>query len=244
MKELILSDITLMGSGYCVIGLEQTSSSSYCSVRPILRGQKWWREPFNYKRGDCVISQVAGLRAVSPHIEDRQSQGLTTANRTLSEAQLITSLNQAEVASTLETLFQCQLEADTPRGNFWVKPELAARSICGCQYKDIKFSVYLNPWSVNLRAMLVLPSGEIFYSLPVVDRDWNRFHSRLYQHLKASRPGKLTEEYLNKMVAERFIQGLPGFARIGLTRPYSNNKCWLMLDSLFPQPKETWLAEK
>jgi hypothetical protein len=31
------------------------------------------------------------------------------------------------------------------------------------------------------------------------------------------------------------------FARIGLARPNSG-RCWLMLDSLFPQPQESWLG--
>ena len=34
-KELILSDVTIMGLGYCVIGLEQVSSGSFRSVRPM-----------------------------------------------------------------------------------------------------------------------------------------------------------------------------------------------------------------
>jgi hypothetical protein len=78
----------------------------------------------------------------------------------------------------------------------------------------------------------------------VVDREWNRFHKRLYQQSKATRPGGLTEKYLNEVIVGKLLQGPPGFVRIGLTRPYSDGKCWLMLDSLFPQPQENWLDEK
>lgn len=233
-----------MGPGYCVIGLERASSNTFRSVRPVPRGQRRWPDPFEYNRGDCVFSQLAELYAPPPHIEDRQSQGFSTANRFLSEAQLVESLRQAEVASSIENLFQCQLESDTPRGNFWVKPNLAVRSICGCNYSDIKFSVYLNPGRPSLRAKLSLPSSEVFFSLPIVDRDWNRFHKRLYRHLKGTQPGTMTERYLNEAIVEKLLHSSQGFARIGLAREYPSGKCWLMLDSLFPQPKEAWLDGK
>ena len=244
MKELILSDITMMGPGYCVIALEKNPANCFRSIRPLPGTGYAWREPFPYKRGDCVLSRLAEVRTPPPHNEDRQSHGFVTANRFVSEAQLIESLRHAEVASSLDCLFQCQLESDTPSGNFWVKPELAVRSICGCEYSEIKFSVYLNPGRVALRAKLVLPSREVFFSLHVVDRDWNRFHMKLNKHLKATQLRYSTERYLNAGVVERLLQSSQRFARIGLARADSSGKCWLMLDSLFPQPQEAWLNDE
>jgi hypothetical protein len=49
------------------------------------------------------------------------------------------------------------------------------------------------------------------------------------------------DRYLNRFIRHKLLQSLHAFARVGLTRPEQGNKCWLMLDSLFPQPDVSWL---
>lgn len=38
MRELILSDITEMGQGFCVIGVEHVAQDTFRSVRPVPQG--------------------------------------------------------------------------------------------------------------------------------------------------------------------------------------------------------------
>jgi hypothetical protein len=56
---------------------------------------------------------------------------------------------------------------------------------------------------------------------------------------KSQRPIDL-DRYLNRFIRHKVLQALHGFARVGLARPDNGHKCWLMLDSLFPQPDVSW----
>jgi len=150
-------------------------------------------------------------------------------------------LQRAEVSESLEGLFACELHVDTMGGNAWVDPAQACRSICGCLYKNLRFQVFHDPSRITLRARLVLTSGETLHSLPVVDRAWRVFMDEVVKRIAESpRPIDL-DRYLNRFVRQKVLQALHGFVRIGLTRPGDDHKCWLMLDSLFPQPEVSWL---
>ncbi|PYV18962.1 MAG: hypothetical protein DMG21_03335 [Acidobacteria bacterium] len=49
---------------------------------------------------------------------------------------------------------------------------------------------------------------------------------------------------LNGGIRKRVLESPNRFARIGLAgAKEGEEKCWLMLDSLFPQPEESWLAQ-
>ncbi|PYV18963.1 MAG: hypothetical protein DMG21_03340 [Acidobacteria bacterium] len=160
MSELILSDITIMGPGYCVIGLEQTNAGSFHSVRPLPQWGYAWREPFRFTRGDYVETQLTPARRPRPpHIEDRQSDGLRATERKLSDARLVEVLSLAEVSSSLEGLFGTDLRFDSPYGNRWVQKGEGARSVCGVCFGNINFSVYKDQ-EPKLCAQVVLPSNE------------------------------------------------------------------------------------
>jgi hypothetical protein len=159
------------------------------------------------------------------------------------EAELVELLQHAEVSANLEGLFGCELHTDTQAGNAWVEPDSATRSICGCQFRNIRFRVFGDPGDVNLRAKLVLQSGETLNSLPVVDRDWRRFFNHLVQCPSKSRSTPELEVSLNRAIRRELLRAPTLFARIGLARGRPNeDKCWLMLDSLFPQPNPEWLG--
>lgn len=237
MPELILSDITVMGPGYCVIGLEQLVSGAFRSIRPLPPWGHAWREPFRFKRGDCTRSRLSLAPPRPPHFEDRHSTGLARSGRSLSESDLVRFLKAAEVSSSLEELFDCTPQSSTFRGNLWVSPDEAKRSICGCQYANIRFPrIIQQPRDLTLRAQIVLPSNERMDSIPVVDCEWRRFVGQLVRHLDDS--DALT--FLNGPTRDWLTRSPNSFARIGLARA-KDDKCWLMLDSLFPQPEESWL---
>ena len=159
----------------------------------------------------------------------------------MGEVELLDMLHKAEVSADLEKLFGCELHTDTHGGNAWVDPGSATRSICGCQFKNIRFRVFGEPGDMNLRARLVLQSGETLNSLPVVDRDWRHFFNDLVQHSSESRITPNLETFLNRSIGRELMRAPYRFARIGLARGRPNeSKCWLMLDSLFPQPKTEW----
>ncbi len=242
MPELILSDITIMGEGYCVIGLECTSDGWYRSVRPMPRRGFAWREPFPYRRGDVVMVRWVQTASSPPHFEDRQTTFDSPTGRHLAEVALVKCLERAEIADDLSGLFGCELQTDSPAGNAWVSPDLACRSICGCHYNNIRFRIYVGPTGTRVRARLTLPSGEVLYSLPVVDHEWGRFMNTELERNPNATTRSHGETFLNGLVRGNILESQSSFARIGLARARSGeDKCWLMLDSLFPQPVDSWL---
>jgi hypothetical protein len=89
----------------------------------------------------------------------------------------------------------------------------------------------------------VLQSGETLNSLPVVDRDWRHFFNDLVQRHSEFRITPRLETLLNRSIWRELMRAPCRFARIGLARgKQMEGKCWLMLDSLFPQPKPGWLS--
>jgi len=242
MRELILSDITVMGPGYCVIGLEGVAPGALRSIRPLPRTGAAWPKTFPYGRGSAIRFVSAPTAASPPHLEDQNTHGLAPAGEGVGEAELVGLLQLAEVSANLEGLFGCELHTDTQAGNAWVDPDSATRSICGCQFRNIRFRVIGDPGDLNLRARLVLHSGETLNSLPVVDRDWRRFFDDLVQRRPKSRTPPELEVFLNRAIRMELLRAPQLFARIGLARGRPNEgKCWLMLDTLFPQPKDAWL---
>jgi len=243
MRELILSDITVMRPGYCVIGLERVAQGAFRSVRPMPRRVAAWPNTFPYSRGSIVRFVPAPTSASPPHLEDQNTHGLAPAGEGVGELELVVMLQSAEVSANLEGLFGCELRTDTQGGNAWVDPGSATRSICGCDFRNIRFRVFGDPGDLNLRAKLVLPSGETLNSLPVVDRDWRGFFNGLVQCRSESRITPDPEIILNRSIRRELMRAPYGFARIGLARAKPNEgKCWLMLDSLFPQPNAAWLG--
>jgi hypothetical protein len=242
MPDLILSDITVMGPGYCVIGLEEVSPNSYRSVRPMPPWGFAWREPFPFKRGDRVRFQARPTTVVRPHLEDQNTSGLIATGTCLDEGGLIQRLRGAEVGVDLQHLFACAVQTGSRGGGaLWVNAPDAARSICGCEYENLRFRLYPEPPDFTLRAELVVSSKERIPSIPIVDSEWRRFVSLLVRRIQRANPLPLAERFLNWSVARQMLVSLQRFARIGLPRPKPGQPCWLMLDSLFPQPRDAWL---
>ena len=51
MRDLILSDITVMGPGYCVIGLERVAQDAFRSVRPLPPRSYAWPSDISLRTG-------------------------------------------------------------------------------------------------------------------------------------------------------------------------------------------------
>ena len=233
MRELLISEITRMAAGLCVIGLER-HKEGYCSLRPIPHGLTAWPQ-FPYYRADRISFELSLSPGVTEHhCEDRRAQNPRLV-ASVSENDLVGCLRQAEVANSIRELFGCQVHP-SPRGGpaVYVNPVDARRSICGCNINSVRFRFYPE----KVRVALALESGETLDSLPVVDRDWLAFAKRLdaeSQHW--------FERFFNSFIVDQIISSPIRFARIGLSRPYSDGLCWLMLDSLFPLPKDQWVEE-
>lgn len=242
MLELILSDITVMGPGYCVIGLERLASGAYRSIRPMPPWGFAWRDPFSWQRGDCVGFSFRPISVARPHVEDVRSSGLNGRGWALGQEELVNCLRKAEVSSDLEHLFGCSVKASTGGGRaLWASPAEAARSICGCEYLNLRFRLFPEPKGFNLRAEMTLASNERLSSLPVVDRAWRSFANQVFQRIQRSDALAFAERFLNTRIRQALSVSTQHFARIGLPRPRADQQCWLMLDSLFPQPAESWL---
>jgi hypothetical protein len=234
-----------MAQGYCIIGLERTAQGSFRSVRPLPRRGHAWPAFFPYGRGSIIRYSPATTSKSMPHVEDQHTQGLAPSGEQLGEPELVEMLRRAELSANLDGLFGCPLHVDTQGGNAWAEAASATRSICGCEFRNIRFRVFSEHGEANLRAKLLLPSGEILYSLPVVDREWRQFFSELVRKLSQSGMTPGTETLLNGSIRSEVLRSPYQFARIGLARGTSSEerKCWLMLDSLFPQPNAAWLPQ-
>jgi len=101
----------------------------------------------------------------------------------------------------------------------------------------------MDPGKVKLVAMLALTSGEVLHSLPIVDWTWRQFLVELIKCFPKRPARNELEAFFNRSVRARVMESPTHFVRIGLPRPNKDkDKCWLMLDSLFPQPDVTWLG--
>lgn len=244
MRELILSDITEMGLGLCVIGIERVGKNEFRSVRPIPPSGHSWPLPFDGQRGSFVRFEPWATSATRPHVEDQNTHGLTAGGNSLDQDELVDLLQHAEISESSEGLFGNGLSSDQLGGNAWVPSDSASRSICGCNYANLRFRVYIDAGKVKLVAMVALASGEVLHSLPVVDRAWRQFVAELVYRLPKLPPRNQLDAIFNRFIRPRVMDEPVHFARIGLPRPkQANDKCWLMLDSLFPQPDLEWLDE-
>ncbi|HXJ95975.1 MAG TPA: hypothetical protein VMT20_24310 [Terriglobia bacterium] len=239
MAEVIISDITIMRDGYCVIALDEVGPGLFRSVRPMPAWGFAWRTPFPHQRGDHVECDLRARKdAQAPHTEDLQRGELNATGRKVGEAELIRYLCQAEFSENLHDLFGANPQT-SGGGNAWVASGEATRSICACRYRQIWFQLFQNAEGLRLRARLGLFSGESLRSLPVVDREWQRFIEAAFGPRIPVDQVKQSTANLNRTVYPR-LRGKSALARIGLARE-SAGRCWLMLDSLFPQPQEVWL---
>jgi hypothetical protein len=242
MTDLIISDITLMRPGYCVIGLEQIAANSFRSIRPLPPGRHAWPDQFIFRRGDRVRARLGPpARPRTPHMEDRQSTALVGAGNAVSQEVLVDSLRRAEVSDGLDGLYECELHSNTPNGNRWVINGQGRRSICGCKPESIRFSVYSHVGS-KLKATISLTSNERLNYLPVVDREWDLFYQEIVALCNDSDNESEPTDILNQIAHDNVLNSDITFARIGLAdAQVGDDKCWLMLDSLFPQPQKAWL---
>ncbi len=239
MTEIILSEITRMANGYCIIGLEP-AGAAYRSVRPMPPRGYAWGPPWPYGRGDRLRFRLQPLPAAPPHVEDYAAAGTPECAGKLSESDLLRCLRAAETGKKREELFGCGLRTSAMGGGAaWVNAQEAARSICGCDFRFLRFHWKHDRWRVELH----LAAGETLGSLPIVDSDWNDFLEEAGKLTGAQNPPERLRTFLNQTVTAAIWKDANRFARIGLARPNVQGACWLMLDSLFPLPKREWLAE-
>jgi hypothetical protein len=236
MTKLLITEITRMGPASCVIGL-QREKDEIRSVRPIPSSANGWLH-FPHRRGDILECSLMQLPAAKPHIEDRISTQGFRKSAEMPEAEIVTWLRKAELSSTLPGLFGCAVRENKCGSGHYVMPDEAQRSICGCDTQNFRFELCAN----ELRATMVLSSGEVLRDLPVVDHNWRGFvEQALSPERGANRMNRL-ERFLNSQFHYKILSCPHHFVRLGLTRPY-HEVCWLMLDTLFPLPRLEWFEE-
>ena len=238
MTRLLISEITLMAPGFCVIGVER-QGETFRSIRPLPpHGNAWMHFP--HKRGDVLEFNLQVTILARPHVEDRKSSGVPARRAEVSETELVGYLRRAEVASDPDGLFGCGMRPSAQGGNsVWAHPSEAQRSICGLSFDKLRFRLFPE----SIRVALSCSSGESLRSLPLVDRDWREFLRQASERLTGANRGQRMEKFLNGALLDRILVSPDHFARIGITRVDENGCCWLMLDSLFPGPTKEWLEE-
>ena len=230
MKELLISEITRMGQGFCEIGLER-NDNTFTSVRPVPWGGGSWIQ-FPYERADRISFELDPMPVTGPHFEDQRAAHPRKIN-TVTEMELVQCLKRAEIATSVTGLFGCCPRPGT-RG-MYVNPGDAERSICGCEINALQFN-----YADRIRVSLALTTGDTLEDLPLVDRDWRGLADHLKDELgdQPEIPARL-RDCLNSIVETQIAPDPIRFARIGLSREF-HRRCWLMLDSLFPLPKREW----
>jgi hypothetical protein len=233
MTKLLITEITRMGPAFCVIGLQRVKDKIR-SVRPVTTTANSWLH-FPYQRGDVLQCDFAPF---SGAVEDRISTHGFQKEAAVPEPEVVTFLRKAEIAGSLPDLFGCALHENRRGSGLHAMPLEPKRSICGTETKNLRLDLCAN----ELRATLVLSSGEVLRDLPVVDRDWRDFiEAALAEGRGANRVARL-ERFLNSQFHYKVLSCPHHFIRLGLTRPY-HDLCWLMLDTLFPLPKHEWIEE-
>jgi hypothetical protein len=236
MTKLLITEITRMGPAFCVIGL-QREKEKIQSIRPVPSSANGWRH-FPNRRGEILEFSLAPFPGTTPHVEDRVSTQGFRKSSLISEEESVTFLRKAEYSESLSGLFGCAVHENKKGSGLYAIPSEARRSICGCDTQNLRLELCGN----ELRATLVLKSGEVLRDLPVVDRDWRDFVDvALAPCLGANRSSRL-ERFLNSKFHYKIMSCPHHFIRLGLTRPF-HDLCWLMLDTLFPLPQREWLEE-
>jgi len=236
MTKLLVTEITRMGPAVCVIGL-QRDKEKVQSIRPVPTWVNGWLH-FPYQRGEVLECSLAPICGAPPHVEDRALTKNFRKSATVGESDIVTYLRKAECADSLRGLFECAVYENKKGSGVYARPTEAHRSICGCQTQNLRLELCGN----ELRATLVLASGELLRDLPVVDRDWLDFKDAALAVERGANLAARLERFLNSQLQYKIMSCPHHFVRIGLTRPY-REVCWLMLDALFPMPKAEWLEE-
>jgi len=221
MTKLLITEITRMGPAFCVIGL-QRDKERVQSIRPISSFANGWTY-FPHHRGEILECSFAPFPAVRPHVEDRLSTR---------------GFQKTVVISSLTELFGCALHENKNGSGLYVPPGEAQRSICGCETHNLRLELCAN----ELRATVVLASGEVLRDLPLVDNNWRDFVDRALAPDRGANRASRLERFLNSQFHYKIMSCPHHFIRLGLTRPY-HDVCWLMLDTLFPLPSLAWLEE-
>jgi hypothetical protein len=234
MTELILSDITRMAGGHCVIGLE-AFGQRFRSVRPLPPAGHAWPSDFAHHRGERLQFNLTPVVLTRPHVEDRQSSGVAGQNGQVSEADLMNCLKQAELAARVKDLFGCSVRPGKTGAS--VHAPKASRSICGVEPAKVRLKCEAD----QIRAYVAFPSGEVLADLPVVDRSWHRFVQAALRLMA----GANRAQRLNRYLSDRLLDAGIVFVRLGLTRPHPPRwgRSQVMVDTLFPLPRKSWIDE-
>ena len=236
MTKLLITEITRMGPAFCVIGLQREKEQIH-SIRPVPSSANGWPH-FPHHRGDILECDLVPFPGARPHVEDRVSTRGFRKSSAIPEVEIVTYLRRAELSRSLPELFGCAVQENKNGSGLYAIPGEAQRSICGCETQNLRLELCAN----ELRATLVLPSGEVLRDLPVVDREWRDFiDASLASSRGANRVNRL-ERFLNSHFHYKIMSCPHHFIRLGLTRPF-HDLCWLMLDTLFPLPRREWLQE-
>ena len=171
-------------------------------------------------------------------MEDRVSTRGIQESSAVPEGEVVTYLRRAEFSQSLQDLFSCAVHENRKGSGLCVIPGEAQRSICGCETQNLRLELYAN----ELRATLVLHSGEVLRDLPVVDHDWRDFIDAALSPTRGVNRLPRLERFLNSAFHYKIMSCPHHFIRLGLTRPF-HDFCWLMLDTLFPLPRPEWLEE-
>jgi hypothetical protein len=236
MTKLLMTEITRMGPAFCVIGL-QREQDKIQSIRPIPPyGHSWMHFP--HQRGEILECALTPFPASRPHVEDRVATRGFQKSASVPESEIVTYLRKAEFSRSLDGLFDCPLHENKTGSGLYAIPGEPKRSICGCETQNLRLELCAN----ELRATLVLPSGEVLRDLPVVDHDWRGFVEAALAPNRGANLAARLERFLNSHFHYKIMSCPHHFIRLGLTRPY-HDFYWLMLDTLFPLPRPEWLQE-
>jgi hypothetical protein len=236
MTKLLITEITRMGPAFCVIGL-QREDQKIRSIRPVPSSVNGWLH-FPYQRGEILECSLASFCGTPPHVEDRTLTRNFQKSSAVAEPDVVGYLRRAESADSLRDLFECRIQENRQGSGAYALPTEARRSISGCRTRNLRLELC----GSELRATLVLSSGELLRDLPVVDRDWLDFTEAALAEKRGANRFVRFKRFLNSQFHYKIMSCEHHFVRIGLTRPY-RDLCWLMLDTLFPLPKADWLEE-
>ncbi len=225
-RTLTITDLTQMGNGVCIAGIDGQGNC----VRPVVRGGV--RKQHLFRGRHIVIFpravvefDLSGTRVTPPHIEDMTFDPRSLVSREDSGDASWEKVLEESSFPSINTMFDGFLV-----GRRRVPPGSATRSLGTIADAEIE-EIYVDSYNHSkFRLNLIDPSGDRYVKLPINDLAFRAYFQNL---IDASGSEAEAESFVNNNLASVNKT----YIRIGLARPVPlgsyERACWTQVTGIY-----------